>query len=453
MLLGLVVCVWLGADQFAGCGRPDYEDLAGRMLAQGLTDRGAFDILKKILAPGPRLTGSPQAAQAVAESLELLRSMGFDNVHLEPVEVGHWVRGAEEARAVLSSEETIPLDICALGGSVGTPEEGIQAEVLEVRSFEELRAAGTAAEGKIVFFNRHWDQSLLETFAAYGPMAQQRSQGAIEAAQAGGVAALIRSASTSEDDLPHTGLMHYASGMARVPAAALSPKSADRLSAILAAEPRTRIRVKLGCRTEAPVVSSNVAAEILGAENPREIILLAGHLDSWDLGTGAHDDGAGCSQAVEALRLIKRLGLKPARTVRAVLFMDEENGGTGGRAYAASELRRSETHLAAFESDRGGFRPLGIGLGDSRTFPRFMIWEPLLRSVGLCWLRPGGGGVDIGPLARSGTILGGLVPDSQRYFDVHHCSRDTIDTVNSRELELGAVALALLAYVLAQEGV
>jgi len=452
--LGLGVCLLLAAALPACRSRSSYEDVARRLLVRGLVDRGAFTVLEKILAAGPRLTGSPQAEAAVAATFELLQTMGFDNVHLEPVQVGRWIRGGpEEARLTSSPGGTIPLDICALGGSIGTPAGGVTAEVLEVRSFEDLRRAGDKAKGKIVFFNRHWDQSIPETFAAYGPMARQRDQGAVEAARAGGLAALVRSASTSLDDFPHTGVMGYDPGTVPVPAAALSPKSADRLSDILTHDPTARVDLRMDCRTEAPVLSSNVVADISGTEKPQEIILLGGHLDSWDLGAGAHDDGAGCSQAVEALRLIRSLDLRPKRTVRAVLFMDEEFGGTGGRAYARSGRRASEKHLAAFESDRGGFLPLGIGLGDSASFPRFKKWEPLLRSVGLFWLRPGGGGVDIGPLAQSGTILGGLVPDSQRYFDVHHGALDVAGAVNPRELELGAVALAALAYVLAQEGV
>ncbi len=452
-----IVGLAVGLSLVAACpasARNPYHDIARRLLERGLADRGAFSILQKILAAGPRLTGSPQAEAAVAAAFRLLQDMGFDNVHLEPVEVVRWVRGPkEEARLLSGTGGTIALDVCALGGSVGTPAAGLKARVLEVRSFEELGRAGDLAGGRIIFFNRPWDHSLQETFAAYGPMAQQRSRGAVEAARAGGVAALVRSASTSEDDLPHTGLMHYENGTPAVPAAALSPKSADRLSAALKLDPDALLELVQGSRTEGTVLSSNVVADITGTEKPEEVILLGGHLDSWDLGTGAHDDGAGCSQAVEALRLIRSLGLKPKRTLRAVLFMDEEFGGTGGRAYARSERRASERHLAAVESDRGGFIPLGIGLGDSRTFPRLAKWEPVLRSAGLGWLRAGGGGVDIGPLAESGTVLGGLVPDSQRYFDVHHGALDVIGAVNARELELGAVALAALAYVLAQEGI
>ena len=438
---------------FAAQTQTSYEDAAHRLLAKGLVEQGAFKALEKITAVGPRLTGSPQAAAAVAATMDLMQSLGFDDVHAEPTEVEHWVRGAkEEARAVSSLAGTVPLSACALGGSIGTPAAGLSAEVFEVRSFDELRKAGDKAKGKIIFFNRPWDQTFLETFSGYGLAVQARDRGAAEAAKAGGVAALVRSATTSLDDFPHTGLMHYEPGTAQVPAAALSTRAADRLSDLLKLDPATRVYLWMNCRNEPPVISYNVVGQITGSEKPHEVVLLGGHLDSWDLGTGAHDDGAGCAHAVEALRLIKELGLAPKRSVRAVMFMDEEFGGAGARDYARAERRKSEKHIAALESDRGGFRPLGFELGTAKDYPKFQKWEPLLQSIGLFWLRPGGGGLDVGFLAESGAVMGGLVPDSQRYFDVHHSARDVIDAVNPRELELGAVAMALVAYILAQEG-
>jgi hypothetical protein len=380
--------------------------------------------------------------------------MGLDNVHLEPTTVGRWVRGEAECRVESEVAGGVPLDVLAAGGSVSTPEGGILAEVIEVRSFEELAAAGGKARGKIVFYNRAMDPAALDTFGAYAAVAEQRSRGAVEAARAGGAAALVRSLTTSLDDFPHTGLMEYAPGVVRVPAACLSTRSADRLSDALKRDPGARVFLRLECEQLEPVVSHNVVGELAGTEKPEEIILLGGHLDSWDVGTGAHDDGAGCAHALEALRLLKETGLRPQRTVRAVMFMDEENGGTGGRDYARAEARRAEKHLAAVESDRGGFRPEGFGIGrDERQFKPFRKYEELMKRVGLCWLRPGGGGVDIGPLAAGGTLLIGLVPDCQRYFDYHHCGRDVLEAVHPRELELGAAAMALLAYVLAEDGV
>jgi hypothetical protein len=298
------------------------------------------------------------------------------------------------------------------------------------------------------------DPTLLDTFSAYGKAADQRVKGAVEAAKAGAVAALVRSLSTRVDDFPHTGMMRYDSKVAKIPAACISTKGANLLSEILKKDPSLTVYMKLNCRNLSPVTSYNVIGQITGSEKPNEIILLGGHLDSWDLGTGAHDDGAGCAHALEALRLIKELGLKPKRTIRAVLFMNEEFGGTGGRDYANTDNRKGEVHLAAIESDRGGFLPLGFGVGaDPQKVKRLQKWEYLFRPLGMYWMRRGGGGVDIDPLRKSGTITIGLVPDSQRYFDVHHSGKDVLETVNPRELELGAVAMAIFAYVMAQEGV
>lgn len=248
-------------------------------------------------------------------------------------------------------------------------------------------------------------------------------------------------------------MLRYDPGVPRIPAACISTKGAELLSTALKKDPSLLVNFKTECRNLASVTSHNVIGQITGSEHPNEILLVGGHLDSWDLGTGAHDDGAGCVQAIEALRLIKESGLRPRRTIRAVMFMNEEFGGTGGRDYAAAKDREGEVHVAAIESDRGGFLPLGFGIsGDPNTIKHLQKWEDLLRSIGLQWIRRGGGGVDIAPLAAQGTVLIGLVPDSQRYFDVHHSEKDVLETVNPRELELGAIAMAVFAYILAQEG-
>ncbi|MGD2295055.1 MAG: M20/M25/M40 family metallo-hydrolase [Candidatus Aminicenantes bacterium] len=435
--------------------RPPYLDTAQKLLNKGLSEEGAYTILRKIVEVGPRLTGSPQAAAAVERMKQEMIDMGLDNVHLEPTRVQRWVRGPEEECRLVSTQfGTIPLSAAAIGGSIGTPEPGISAQLLEVKSFNELKKLGDRAKGKIVFFNRPMDPTLLNTFAAYGGAADQRVNGAVEAAGAGAIAALVRSLTTRLDDFPHTGLMAYDPDVKKIPAACISTKAANILSDILKKDPSLYVYIKLTCRSLTPVISHNVIGQLTGIEKPEEIILVGGHLDSWDLSPGAHDDGAGCAHSLEALRLLKELGLKPKRTIRAVLFMDEEFGGTGGRDYAASSEREGEIHLAAIESDRGGFLPLGFGIGgDKQTFNNLKKWEYLFRSIGMYWMRRGGGGVDIAPLARGGTITMSLVPDSQRYFDVHHSGKDVITAVNPKELELGAVATALFSYVLAQEGI
>jgi len=449
--VGAVLCAASLAGQ-SDQGR--YDQAAATISKKGLREQGAYATLAKLLSVGPRLTGSPQADAAVASMAVHMRALGFDNVRLEPTTVSRWVRGeGEQGQIVSQLEGTIPVKVRAIGNSIGTPGEGITARVVEVRSFQELEAFGDRARGRIVFFNGAMDPTLIDTFQAYGGAARQRSAGAVAAAKAGGVAAVVRSLTLGINDDPHTGTMSYDEDTPKIPAVTISTAAAERLSEVLRKDPEARFRFRTSSRTLAPVTSHNVMGEIRGVEKPEEVILVGGHIDSWDLSPGAHDDGAGCAQSIEAVRLLKELGLKPKRTIRAVLFMDEENGGTGGRDYAASESRKGERHVAAIESDRGGFLPLGIGAGPAGpAFDRIKAWEPLFQRFGLQWIRPGGGGVDIAPLGASGTVLMGLVPDSQRYFDVHHSGIDTIDTVNPRELQLGANALALLAYILAQEG-
>jgi hypothetical protein len=431
-----------------------YLKIARRISRKGLSEQYAFELLKKITSVGPRLTGSSQAKAAVELTRRIMEDMGLENVHLEPTEVPHWVRGeSEEGWISLSGSGPIDVPIAAIGGSIATSPDGITAPVVEVKSFSELRRLGDAAKGKIIFFNRPMDPKLLNTFQAYGAAAIQRVKGAAEAAKYGAVGALVRSLTLRTDDYPHTGLMQYDPGIEKIPAACISTRGADLLSELLKKDPSTRFGMKLSCRELEPVISHNVVGDIGGSERPEEIILLGGHLDSWDLSSGAHDDGAGCAHSLEALRLIKELNLTPKRTIRAVMFMNEEFGGSGGRDYASSEYREGEIHLAAIESDRGGFLPLGFGIGDTQSAKKFKKWEHLFQSIGLFWLRPGGGGVDIAPLGEQGTLLIGLVPDSQRYFDVHHSGKDVIETINPRELELGAIAMAVFAYLLSEEGV
>jgi carboxypeptidase Q len=430
-----------------------YEDIATRIVQKGLRELGAYDTLSKLLSAGPRPTGSVQAESAVALMAKHMRTLGFDNVRTEPTTVGHWVRGPREEGWILAGTARLPVKVRAIGNSIATPHGGLTAGLVEVRSFAELEQIGDRARGRIVFFNGPMDPTHLDTFAAYGGAAQQRSGGAVAAAKAGAVGAIVRSLTLALDDDPHTGTMSYDEATQKIPAVTISTMAAERLSALLRRDPSTQFRFVTTCRTLAPVASHNVMGELRGTEKPDEVVLVGGHIDSWDLSAGAHDDGAGCAQSIEALRLLRALGLKPKRTIRAVLFMDEENGGSGGLDYAASPSRQSERHIAAIESDRGGFLPVGIGAGPKgEAFDKVKSWEPLFQRIGLQWVNTGGGGVDIGPLGQSGTVLMGLVPDSQRYFDVHHSGTDTIDKVHPRELELGATAMALLAYLVSEEG-
>jgi carboxypeptidase Q len=425
--------------------------------ARGLAGERAYAFLERITACGPRLTGSAQAAAAVEMARRLMAEIDLDRVHTEPVEVGHWVRGGLESAVISAtpSRAAVPLAVCALGGSVGTPAEGVTAAVVEVHGLDEVAALGPAVRGKIVFFNRPMDRRTAEPFAAYGAAADQRVGGASAAARFGAAAVLVRSLTLRQDNHPHTGMLRYDPSVPRIPAAAVSTIDAEVLSAILKGEKGAVVTIRLDCRNLGRVVSANVIGEITGSERPNEIVLVGGHLDSWDLGTGAHDDAAGCAAALEALALLKDAGVRPRRTIRAVLFMDEEFGGTGGRAYAASPERAGERHLVVAESDRGGFVPIGLALGgrDPKARDRISAYASLLRPLGVSFIVPGGGGVDVAPLVEKGAVPAAVMVNAQTYFDVHHSALDVAASVHPRELELQAVILAAVADILAREGI
>lgn len=405
---------------------------------------------------GPRLSGSEGAAKAVNYMKQVMEGYGFDRVYLQSVQVPHWVRGEkEEAHAMGIDKKKMPLAVCALGGSVGTPKGGVQAQVVEVKTLAELAALGKEKlQGKIVFFNRPMDARLVNTFAAYGGAGDQRRRGPAESAKYGAVAVLVRSLTPMVDDYPHTGSTNYDSNGVKIPAAAISTLGAEKLSAALKANPSTEVFLKMNCQMLADAESYNVVAEIRGSEKPEEIIVVGGHLDSWDLAQGAHDDGAGVVQSVEVLRIFKQLGIRPKRTIRAVCFMNEENGLRGGLKYAQLAAQNNEKHIAAIESDRGGFTPRGFGIEATPTIVKAIsAWQPLFAPYNVTDFSTGGGGADIGPLKPKGTVLIGYVPDPQRYFDFHHTHRDTFDGVNRRELELGAAAMTALTYLLSEYGV
>jgi hypothetical protein len=430
-----------------------YDSLAQQIVKEALGSNRAYEMLRDLCTTtGHRLSGSPGAAKAVEWTKKKMEELGFDTVWLEPVMVPRWVRGpVEEGYIVLPSGKRERLTITALGGSIGTPRQGITAEVVEVKSFGELQKLGEKAKGKIIFFNRPMDRSLVNTFAAYGGAVDQRWAGAMEAAKAGGVAALVRSMTTLLDDKPHTGSMGYVDSIKKVPSAAVSTKGAEHLSALLARGIPVKVRMVLSAQTLPDVESANVLGELRGTEKPEEVIVIGGHLDSWDKGQGAHDDGAGCIEAIEALRLLKTLGLKPRRTIRAVMFMNEENGSRGGIAYAEKD-RPGEKHVAAIESDEGGFTPHGFGVSDSVAHAKLQRWAPVFKFMDANRIELGGGGADIGPLARKGVPLMSLIVDTHRYFDFHHSDNDTYEAVNERELALGAAAMAIFSFIIAEEG-
>lgn len=426
-----------------------------------LTNGECYQNLKVLCKSiGHRLSGSPQAEQAVYWGKKIMEKAGFDKVYLQEVMVPHWVRGKNESGMLILSnypkrKDGTPVSssikITALGGSVGTNGK-LTAEVIEVNDFEELKRLGPEnIKGKIVLFNRPFDPTYIHTFNSYGHCVDQRVHGAKEAAQYGAKAVVIRSMTHGEGDHPHTGAMKYDDSIPKIPAVAVSTVVADEISKELKAGRPVKMTLNLDCQWLPDVKSYNVIGEITGKEFPDEIISVGGHLDSWDIGEGAHDDGAGCVQSMEALRLFKVLGIQPKHTLRAVLFMNEENGLRGGKKYAEQAHEKNEKHIAALESDRGGFVPRGFAIeGNQKEIDWLQSLAPLFKAYDLHYFEPGGSGADIGPLKKyfPEIVLFGFVPDSQRYFDHHHAETDVFENVNRRELELGSAAMAAFLYVL-----
>lgn len=405
---------------------------------------------------GGRLSGSPEAAQAVEWAYQTMDNMELERVWKQEVMVPKWVRGAKEVgqAQVSGSESKVDLAVCALGGSIPTPKQGLTAPVIEVEYFNELEKLGKEQiEGKIVFFNRKMDPRFINTFYAYGNCVEARWGGASKASKYGAVGVVVRSMTLSMDDSPHTGSMGYEEGITPIPAMAISTIGAEKLSKLIKENDQVTFHMQQSCTTEADVLSHNVIGEIKGGEYPDEVIIVGGHLDSWDLGDGAHDDGAGCVQSMEVLRILKAMGVKPKRTIRAVMFMNEENGLKGALKYAELAKKNGENHIAAVETDRGGFAPQYFSFqGTEEQGELLKSWLPLLEEYNIRDFKEGGAGADIGPLKDQGTLLIGLVPESQRYFDYHHCDRDKIDAVNKRELEMGSAAMAALIYLLSEHG-
>lgn len=421
-----------------------------------LSDGKCYEVLRDLcFKVGPRLSGSAGAAKAVQYTRNVMIEQQFDHVFLQDVIVPHWIRGAKEQGWIVAGKtRKIAVPITALGGSISTPKGGITAQVIEVKNFQELHEKDPAlVKGKIVFFNRPMDPTRFSTFDAYAGAVDQRGSGASEAAKMGAIGCIVRSMTTRLDDIPHTGSMRYASGVPMIPAASVSTNAAELLSKTLAKNPQTKFHFQQNCETLPDVASHNVIGELRGAAKADQYIVVGGHLDSWDFGHGAHDDGSGCVQSIESIRLLKTLGYKPNNTLRAVMYMNEENGLKGGMAYADSARSKKEKHLAAIESDRGGFTPLGFGIvGSARQKEKIKSWARLFAPYGIHQLGVGGGGADIGPLGPLGTTLLGLMPDTQRYFDYHHAPNDTFDKVNKRELELGAATMAAMVYLIDKYG-
>lgn len=456
MRILLIILLFVG---FASHGQSEDEIKIKAIYDAALTQGKAYDWLNHLSNQiGGRLSGSVQAQLAVEYTRDQLDSLGLDNVWLQPVMVPKWVRGTPEY-AYLESKPGITnsVPICALGGSVSTPLGGLKANVVEVKGTEDLAALGRETiEGKIVFFNRPMDPTLINTFQSYSGCVDQRYSGAAEAAKYGAVGVIVRSMNLRLDDFPHTGSMSYGELpiTERIPAAAISTNGAELLSTTLKLNPGIKFYFKQNCRQLEDVQSFNVIGEIRGTTYPNEIMIVGGHLDSWDLGDGSHDDGAGCVQSMDVLRLLKVTGYKPKRTLRVVLFMNEENGLRGGNAYAEMARKKNENHVFALESDAGGFTPRGFSIdANTENFELIKSWQALFEPYLVHMFIKGGSGADIGPLKNGEVVLAGLRPDSQRYFDHHHAENDTFEHVNKRELELGAAAMTSLIYLIDKYGV
>ncbi len=405
---------------------------------------------------GHRLSGSAGAAKAVLYTKAQLETLGLDRVYLQEVIVPHWVRGEKEAAYILVNNKKTPVPVCALGSSIATPKKGLTAEVIEVHSIKELAELGTEKiNGKIVFFNRPMENAQIETMHAYGGAVDQRS-GAGAASKFGAVATIVRSMNLRLDDFPHTGNQNYGDILKSqyIPTAAISTNGAELLSKMLKQNPNLKFYLKQSCQTLEDVLSYNVIGEIKGSETPEKIMVVGGHLDSWDLADGSHDDGAGVVQSMEVLNIFKKLGYKPKNTIRVVLFMNEENGARGGKQYEKVSKQNNENHIFALESDSGGFTPRGFSFeSDEANFSKIQSWKPLFESYLIHSFTKGGSGVDIGFITSSKIVKAGLEPDSQRYFDYHHAANDKFDAVNKRELELGAATMASLMYLFDKYGI
>jgi carboxypeptidase Q len=435
-----------------------------RIADEILTNGKAYDDLRILTKQiGGRLAGSPQMVKAEQWGLKTMQQAGADKAWLQECMVPHWVRGGKDEAGVLrfhgtsagvgSNRATKKLDIAALGNSAGTGTKGIVDNVVLVNSFDDLEKKKDQVNGKIVFYNYKFKPGFVKTFQSYGDAVQYRSNGPSRAAKYGAVAVIVRSMSHSVDNNPHTGATRYDSAYAKIPAVAIGLQDADWLAAELEKGPVTAY-IKTNARMLPDTIGHNVIGEIKGTEFPNEYITVGGHLDSWDNCEGAHDDGAGCVQTIEILRTFKALGYQPKRTIRFVLFANEENGLRGGTKYAEEAKAKGEKHIFALESDAGGFTPRGFGFTVSaEQFSKVLTWKDLLAPYGACELSQGGGGADIGPLNRNlSTALAGLQPDSQRYFDIHHARNDVFEAVNKRELELGAVNMAALIYLVDKYG-
>ena len=447
--LAVVVCASFALTAAASSQAPSrpswldpYRETAARLIHESSRDDFAWRRLAELTDTfGHRLSGSENLDRAIAWAQETMKRDGLQNVRTEPVMVPKWVRGRESADILTPPQH--PVAMLGLGGSVGTPPGGIEADVLTVASFDEVRSKAADARGRIILFNA--------PFTTYSDTVTYRTNGARVASQLGALAVLVRGVGPTGLRTPHTGSVQYGQGIPPIPAASISTEDADRIARLSAAGTRVRVRLMMEARTEPDVESANVVGEIRGRERPEEIVLLGGHLDSWDVGTGASDDGVGCIVTWEAARLMAKLGIKPRRTIRIVLWTNEENGLRGATTYAARHAAHASNHVFALESDSGVFEPASLGFSGSAA-ARGIVRDigSLLTQLGLSDIVAGGGGADIGPIAQAGNApMMAYLGNPARYFAIHHTPADTVDRITPQEVSKAAAAIAVVAYVVA----
>lgn len=453
-LSSLLIALILFSNLFAQEINKELFELSRKIVRNSLIDRKGYHWLEELCKIGPRLPGSENSYKAIEWAKQKMIESGFDTVWLQPVMVPNWKRGNfEEAKIVKSKKyKGRKLNITALGGSIGTSKKGITGKIIAVNDFNELSNKKELVKDKIVFFNRPLDYGEVEPFAGYGGAVNQRAIGAIEAAKYGAIGVIVRSITTKFDNVPHTGVMYYVDSIPKIPAVSIGYQDADFLTRAIEVDPNLEVNIKLSCKTYPDTLSYNVIGEIRGSEFPDEIIVVGGHFDSWDKGCGAHDDGAGCVQSMEVLDLFKRIGIKPKRTLRCVLFIDEEQRQTGAIEYSLFAEKSNQKHIAAIEADRGAFTPRGFYADtDSTTLKYLQTFLPYLSLAKIDWIRKGGSGVDVSKI-KNVKALFGYVPDSQRYMDVHHSDNDTFETVHPREFQLGSAAMAILCLLISEFG-
>lgn len=445
---------WLGS-----AAQSDDSVMMKKIADNTLMSSAAYENLRVLCKTvGPRLAGSPGMLKAEAWARQALETAGADKVWLQECMVPNWNRGGKD-EAWFSSKDgktvkKTPLDILALGNSMGTDPKGIYLQAILINDFKELEAKKDAVKGKIVVFNNIFDPRNPGTFKSYVETGTYRRAGPSMAAKYGASALLIRSITGSTDNNPHTGALMYDTLYPKIPAAAMGLKDADELISQLKSGKEIFIYYKSGAHFLPDAIGHNVIGELAGSVYPDQYITVGGHLDSWDPAEGAHDDGAGCVHSIEVLRVLKAIGYKPRHTIRVVLFANEENGMRGGQKYAEEAKAKGEKHVFALESDAGGFTPRNFGFSLTKDQLRNVrAWLPLFEPYGISAFLDGGGGADIGPLrAALGTPLAGFNPDGARYFDLHHARNDVFEQVNKRELDLGALNMAMLIYMVDKYG-